>query len=146
MACVSDVARFFIDCGVRSGEPVTNMRLNKLLYFAQGVHLARTGAPLFQDDFEAWEWGPVVPAVYHRYKKHRDCPIEKADPPVGDFEEREYASLLDTLREFGGYTTSRLMNMTHAPGGPWDTAMRGGARLEAKPNTPSARRIWKPSI
>ena len=54
MANVQDVVRFFIDYGEKSGEPMTNMRVNKLLYFAQGIHLAKENQPLFLNEIEAW--------------------------------------------------------------------------------------------
>lgn len=46
------------------GEPMTAMRLHKLLYYCQGWFLAWHGRPLFPDRLEAWKYGPVVPAVY----------------------------------------------------------------------------------
>ena len=67
-----DVANFFIDLynSVPEGQ-VTNLSLNKLLYFAQGHSLAENGKPLFDEPIEAWQYGPVVPSVYHTFKKHR---------------------------------------------------------------------------
>ena len=54
MANVYDVADFFIDvCNNSTDDQITNLKLNKLLYYAQGCHLARTGKPLFDDKIEA---------------------------------------------------------------------------------------------
>ena len=52
------------------GDLMTNLRLQKLLYFAQGWHLARFGRPLFDASIEAWPYGPVVPEVYRAYKEY----------------------------------------------------------------------------
>ena len=49
-------------------DDLTNMKLNKLLYFAQGYYLKKYGRPLFDNAIEAWEHGPVVPEVYSAYK------------------------------------------------------------------------------
>jgi len=126
MASVRDVARFFIDYGEKSGEPMTNMRVNKMLYFAQGVHLAKEGCSLFDDDIEAWQWGPVVSSIYHRYKPFEARPIVDTQPGFNrdSFSESEYASLLDTARIYCVYTTSTLVGFSHKLGGPWDKTMK----------------------
>jgi uncharacterized phage-associated protein len=133
MARAEDAARFFIDCGAADNDPVTNLRLNKLLYFAQGIHLVNTGAPLFPEEIEAWPLGPVVPDIYHKYKPHKESPIVAA--PLSSHRERftdaEYSSLLDTLREFGIYSTPHLVDLTHIHGGPWDESMRSASRTIA---------------
>ena len=49
-----------------SEEPdISNLKLLKLLYYAQGTFLALYGRPLFNESIEAWLHGPVVPDVYH---------------------------------------------------------------------------------
>ena len=45
-------------------EQITQMKLHKLLYYAAGWHLGFTGEPLFDEDIEAWQYGPVVPSIY----------------------------------------------------------------------------------
>lgn len=59
MAKVQDVAKFFIGYATEQakngqGEPMTNLRLQQLLYLAQGWHLARYGKPLFEEEIKAW--------------------------------------------------------------------------------------------
>ena len=76
MANVHDVAKFFIDLAQKReqqqrGDLVTNLRLQKLLYFAQGWSLARYGKPLFDAPIEAWKFGPVVREVYNEYSANR---------------------------------------------------------------------------
>ena len=76
MADVFDVAEFFIQVANQSeDDQMTNLKLNKLLYYAQGAYLARTGKPLFENRIEAWDLGPVVPEVYHKYKVCGKNPI-----------------------------------------------------------------------
>lgn len=65
MEKVENVAELIINYFNEQEEPyISNLILNKLLYFAQGHCLAETGRPLFDDDFEAWEYGPVIPSFY----------------------------------------------------------------------------------
>ena len=57
----------------RAGEKtikVTHLKLQKLAYYCQGLHLAVYDLPLFSDEFEAWRHGPVVSTLYHEYKKY----------------------------------------------------------------------------
>lgn len=50
------------------GENLTNLKLQKLLYYAQAWHLALRNAPLFDEDFQAWVHGPVLPSQYLRFR------------------------------------------------------------------------------
>lgn len=47
---------------------ITNLKLNKILYYIEAWYLSACKKPLFQEDFQAWVHGPVVPEVYHKYK------------------------------------------------------------------------------
>ena len=54
---------------------LTNLKLQKLLYFAYGVHLSLFNEKLFTDEIQAWKLGPVVPSVYIEFKDHGKNPI-----------------------------------------------------------------------
>ena len=123
MLSIYDAASFFIDvANSREDDAMTNLKLNKLLYFAQGCHLARTGKALFDDQIEAWQLGPVVPTIYRKYKVCGRDPIAEADEGYSfsalQAEERE--TLTDVMREFGCFTGNHLVTITHQPGTPWD--------------------------
>ena len=93
------------------------MKLQKLLYFAQGISFQRFDAALFPDEIEAWDFGPVVNNVYQKYKSYDREPIrDSEDIPVSADEE---SLLLDVAREYGKYTTWTLVDMTHKKGSPW---------------------------
>jgi uncharacterized phage-associated protein len=64
------IALYFIDRAHKSGSFLTNLKLQKLLYYAQGWHLGLYGVPLFTDRIEAWVHGPVVPPLYRKYKNY----------------------------------------------------------------------------
>lgn len=133
MANVFDVANFFIQVANQSeDDQMTNLKLNKLLYYAQGAFLARTGRPLFDNPIEAWPLGPVVSDIYHKYKVCGRNPIASDDGEFdySKFSEEEMDVLLDVMREFGKYTGSALVSMTHRQGTPWsDTRERGESVL-----------------
>ncbi len=118
-----DVARFFVEAG--SKKSMSNMKLNKLVYLAQAWSLARNGKPLFDEEIQAWEYGPVIPEVYREYKQYGSNLI----PPTHSFDFSQidaetYELLLDVAREYMHYPSGSLVNLTHASGGPWDTVYK----------------------
>lgn len=104
---------------------ISNLKLQKLLYYAQGTFLAITDSPLFEDAIEAWMHGPVVPSVYHAYKNNGDHGIEPPDnfdPSIFSNEETEL--LTEVYDEFGQYSAWKLRNMTHEET-PWKATPQG---------------------
>lgn len=112
----------FVDNG--SADLISNLKLQKLLYYAQGVFLAANDKPLFDDDIVAWQYGPVVENVYQKYKKFGsngiECDKSEAMPIISP----EDACLLsEVMDEFGKYSAIGLMYMTHSET-PWRTTDR----------------------
>ena len=128
MANVHDVALFFIEIAQEQskknlGDPMTNLRLQKLLYFAQGWHLSRYGHPLFEEELLKWPYGPVVKSVYQMYNSNGNKSISTEESLDADaFTQEEYSLLLDVVREYDKFATSRLVDMTHEHGTPWERA------------------------
>lgn len=87
----SEVADYFIDIANETGSFISNLKLQKLLYYAQAWHLALYDTPLFDEDFEAWVHGPVIPALFEEYKEFGWKPILKEvkkpnfTPELGNF-------------------------------------------------------------
>ena len=61
------IARYMIDRCAEGGHPVDNLKLQGMLYHVQERSLCASGTPMFDEDFEAWHFGPVLPEVYYRY-------------------------------------------------------------------------------
>jgi uncharacterized phage-associated protein len=111
-----DIAEFFVASVDRdSGDVMTHLKLQKLLYYAQGFHLAmQSGQPLFPESLVAWTHGPVVPQVYFKY---RLCGRHPIDPPDG-FEPNDFPpEVIEIVKEvnslYGQFTASKLETMTH---------------------------------
>jgi uncharacterized phage-associated protein len=126
------VANWFID-HVRAVSP---LKLQKLIYYAHGWNLALRDGPLIDELIEAWEYGPVVPSVYHEFKQYGNQPIAKhgtvleVSPerkiqifaPVIPIEHEVTGKLLNKIVEvFGSYSALQLSADTHRPGTPWRT-------------------------
>ena len=104
---------------VEHGDSMTNLKLQKLLYYMQGFHLAFFGTPFFEDSIEAWTYGPVVPVVFQEFKKYkkRDInPENYKDSLVLTADEQQMFDMV--YLEYNKFSAVALMNMTHTEG-PW---------------------------
>ena len=120
-----DVALFYIDLFNKDNKYIiTNLKLNKLLYFAQGWYLSKYNEPLFGEQIEAWNLGPVVPSVYQAYK-----PLGKKhimiDRDEDSFDESKVSAeqlelLIDVYNYYSKYSANELVDMTHVKDSPWD--------------------------
>ncbi len=106
------------------GELMSNMKLQKMLYYEQGFHLAVFGTPLFEEDIEAWMYGPVVPAVYEVYKDYGYNGIDPGKVEEVSLSDREQALFDEVYKVYGAYSAIGLMNMTHRES-PWANTPAG---------------------
>lgn len=116
-------------------HPISNLELQKLLYFVHGAYMVRNKEPLVSGYFEAWTHGPVHPAVYSSFKEFGAEPITsramKKDIRTGELSEiplpndRDIIKLtrkvVDSLEDM---TAGQLVKLSHARKGPWDVVFR----------------------
>jgi uncharacterized phage-associated protein len=123
----NDVANYFLaTVDDVNGDNLSNLKLQKLLYYAQGFHLALNGRVLFPDRILAWELGPVVPALYHKYKQYgaNGIPQPAGFDPLDCLPElREVLDAVNAL--YGQYSPVKLANLTHT-GPPWQKTPKNG--------------------
>jgi uncharacterized phage-associated protein len=142
MAQVIDVARYIVFLSYTDKEPeaVSNLKLQKLLYYAQALSLAKRNTPLFDDEIQAWTYGPVVKSVYNEYKEHDADSIpdslQKIDLPSID----DRVFIRQIWRVYGHRTATQLVEDTHAES-PWLEA-----RGELQPNDRSEKEITQESM
>lgn len=128
------IANVFISLGQRDGTPVSNMKLQKLLYFAHALYLSATGRPLIGESPEAWQYGPVYSSVYHEFKNCGSAPITTlamsmlpdrfewaVAPPV----DQTTLSFLESVwKTYGPLNAVALSALSHVPDGPWARVRR----------------------
>ncbi|MDP0500496.1 MAG: DUF4065 domain-containing protein [Verrucomicrobiota bacterium JB022] len=120
------IADFFLTYAREHGDYLTNLKLQKLLYYAQAWHLALFDKELFADDLQAWVHGPVVSRVYGRFKSYSWNPIlAEVEKPKLDAETRGF--LEQVFDRYGSFSAVDLERMTHEEA-PWQTA-RGSLPL-----------------
>ena len=121
------LAKYTVTKCESENEPISNLQLQKIMYFLQSVYCRSTnGNLLFPDEFEAWPYGPVLPSVYEQFSNYGGRLIH---------EEFDHALLLTAgTKTFvdEGITALRkkspwdLVKTSHAPGSPWDQIWKGG--------------------
>jgi|LakMenEpi03Aug12_release.lakeMendotaPanAssembly.Ray.scaffolds.fasta_scaffold324548_2 uncharacterized phage-associated protein len=143
-ALVSD---YFIALSNETGNLISNLKLQKLVYYAQAWHLANFKKDLFVEDFQAWVHGPVMPALYGEYKMFGWKPIIREDLTsvklleIKQLLSNEVLSLLDLITdEYFGMSAFELEQLTHNEE-PWVNS-----RIGLQMDEPSDRIITKESI
>ena len=117
---VIDIAKKIIcRTDVEHGDAVTNLKLQKLLYYMQGFHLAFFGVPFFNEAIEAWTYGPVVPVAFQEFKKYKKRAINPENYTDSLVLTDEQQQMFDMVySEYNRFSAVTLMNMTHTEG-PW---------------------------
>jgi len=122
-----NVACYFIIRAYQDGieAEMTNMKVQKLLYYAQSLHLALYNEPLFAEEIQAWRYGPVCPDAYRFYSdfEAKQLPIPSPES-WSDFPSEKKELLEEIWEYFGGYHAYRLSDMTHGEF-PWKKARKG---------------------
>lgn len=160
--CAAAVANAFLEIQEKDGSqfpPIDQMKLQKLVYYAHAWWLANTGDSLFEDDIEAWPWGPVVPDLYYRFRDFGRQPIVGqravvlestgnnsyawAEPEPVSPEVKEYLEgVWESHKHLSGI---QLSNATHLPGEPWTIVKDKHGHLDLKPRIPNSliREVFK---
>ena len=121
---VQDIAdKIILRTDTECGDIISNLKLQKLLYYLQGFHIAMYGTRLFEQDLEAWAYGPVVPEVFDRFKETRPYGIFLDPKKHSEIElTREQEDLFyDVVDDYGRFSAVELMRMTQG-GLPWKAA------------------------
>ena len=115
---IQGISHYFINKGLGTKYPVTNMKLQKLLYYSQGWYLASHKEPLFHNDFYKWDFGPVCPDIYYNFKPFRGNPIPSSYADYGSLP-RDIMPFLDQIwATYGDYSALQLSALSHTEK-PW---------------------------
>lgn len=112
------------------GVCVTNLSLQKIVFFCHVWSLVGLKKPLIRHKFEAWEYGPVLPYLYREFKTYDRSPIKgratQIDPHTGHktvvlykFDEDTEKNLTEIVQFYGRMRAGDLVEMSHVSGGPW---------------------------
>ena len=138
MVTAKEIASYFIakanaqgseSAELSGNNDLTNLKLQKILYFAQVEHLQEKGAPLFDDEIQAWQYGPVVKEVYDWLKGCGAYVITEFDVELADTSKisEETKSFLNKIWDkYSRYSAWGLVEKTHKEGSAWDLVYDDG--------------------
>lgn len=109
------VARYIIWYCKKQGYTISNLKLQKILYFVQASFLVNLGKPCFYENIEAWDFGPVVSEVYQEYKifGSGDIPGYVCKNAEQDIVRTDMKHIDDMIDECAAYSASSLVEITH---------------------------------
>lgn len=125
-----EVANYILDYADDNGIVVTNLSLQKITYFCHTWYLISTQKPLIRHQFEAWEYGPVLPYLYRIFSSFEEKKITsratQLDAKTGkeivakiDIEENEETILKNIVSFYSQLSATQLVDQSHIPDGPW---------------------------
>jgi uncharacterized phage-associated protein len=125
----SEIADYFIYVANDVGSYLSNLKLNKLVYYAQAWHLAFFDTPIFAEDFEAWVHGPVIPALYYKYREEFGFKpiVKEVEQPEFPQELQEF---LDELVDDYFFRDTYELELMSRREDPWINAREGLPRDE----------------
>lgn len=124
------ICNLILDEAEKADRSITNLALQKLLYFAHGQHLMETKSPLVSGFFEAWRYGPVHPTAYHAFKtagaeavriraSTKDLFSGIFQPIPSCTDAAAVGRVQRIIRLYGNLTPGRLVEVSHAKNAPW---------------------------
>lgn len=114
-----EIARYVVKKCIADELPISNLQLQNILYFIQKSFLKNKNRVAFEDDIEAWKFGPVIPKVYYRYSGFGSMPItlDLSEPVSLDLADK---LIIDSvIEDFRNKSYYRLGNSIHHPLGEW---------------------------
>ena len=119
-----EIAKFIVSHCWNEGVPVSHLEMQKILYFIQRDYLRQYNRPLFNEDFEAWQYGPVVPAAYNRFSMFVAYPIRRTYNISLSSEDETF--IRDRIPEYRRKSPWEMVEDTHKPGSAWDRTWKAG--------------------
>lgn len=119
-----DVAEYIIGYANKKNYSISNLKLQKILYFVQAQFLVALGYPCFKDAIEAWDFGPVVRSVYNQYKRYGSTNIYSGDMSLEtEMKEIEKDSIQLIIDKCVNFSANQLVEITHNQD-PWKNAYK----------------------
>ncbi len=119
-----NVAEYIIMYCNRINKTISNLKLQKILYFVQAEFLVFKDEPCFKERIEAWDFGPVIPEVYHKYKVFGSASIPHVEKEyVSPFKSNDQELIDGIVKDCAKYSASTLVEITHRQT-PWQEAYK----------------------
>ncbi|KQV38503.1 MULTISPECIES: type II toxin-antitoxin system antitoxin SocA domain-containing protein [unclassified Rhizobium] len=134
------IANIVLDIAESKGVKITNLSLNKILYFMHAWYLAKNQKPLIEAKIEAWDYGPVIREVYSEFKhlganeinsRAYRFDVDKLKKVLCEdhISNSDLLFIGDQFSRYGHLSAGKLVSLSHEQGGPWDVAYNRSGRV-----------------
>ena len=122
-----DVAKYIVTYCTENDNPVSNLKLQKMMYFFWIDYYIRTGTYLFDNKMCAWKFGPVAPEVYFAFSVYAGNPIIRSFPT--SINDNDRMILDEFIEHYMSIPVSELVRQSHRTGGAWDVVYQNGSGI-----------------
>lgn len=122
----SDIAKYVLHKCISDKLPISNLQLQKILYYIQRYFLQNMKRALFKEEIEAWPFGPVVRDVYYQYCGYGALQIKDVEKPNIILTDSEKQAIDNIIAEKRSVTPWELVEDTHQQGHAWDMVYKDG--------------------
>ncbi len=127
---VKEIAKYIITYCSNKKRPISNLKLQKILYFLWIDYFKENNCSLFNENICAWQFGPVVPEVYYEFCSYAGSPINKIyDIEIYNKNDSDIINKL--IDKYIEYSASKLVEMTHKDFKPWSIIYNNGDGLRS---------------
>jgi len=134
------VANFILDYCDSKGRTLTNVAMQKVIYFCHAWSLIKLNKPLVNQNFEAWQYGPVLQYLYHEFKEFDRSPITSRAHAMNmktgrkeiasqEFDQQTTELLKEAVDFYSPMSPFYLVELSHVEGGPWDKVWNNGGKV-----------------
>ncbi len=134
---VREIANLVIDIAQGKNKTISNLTINKIVFFLHEKYLIEEGKPLVSAKIEAWKFGPVFRELYNEFKVFAEKPITVKAKRFNPLNARLEVCALDSGEQIGNnisgwceslleLTPYQLVELSHAEGGAWDRTFNHG--------------------
>ena len=134
------IANFFIESHLHDkGRPIDSLKLQKMVYITYGWYWALLDKKLFEDEIQAWDYGPVIPSVWYAFKQQGDEIREIYGMSLKYSIFQTSKEIFEAIYEaYINHDNAELALITHVPGTPWDSVYDSKIKKEIPKGT-----IWR---
>lgn len=129
-----ELAYYILSLDKSKESDITPMKLQKLLFFAHGYHMAFTGKPLVDGGFAALAKGPVNRDAYQHFRNFGAKVIHKKENRKFKMDAKTAEIVKDVFSLYNQYSAEKLSQLTHLAGTPWSKSYTGHGNRSPIPN------------
>lgn len=125
-----DVAKYIINKCIELGKPISNLQLQKIMYFVHLDFLKKTGKKLITDEkFQAWQYGPVIESIYNKFRIYGGFTIDRRFEECNELNSEDDLLIDSSVKKYINLRPWELVQKSHNPDGAWAKVYEEGLKI-----------------